>query len=108
MSKDTTENYCVHLEWMGKLSGIDRWLQVAGHYDPGRPAPMCQNHDSPAFSDPGDPAELQIYTIEETYRCGNLRWLSASEIDELFEEEPFYDQVCSLVQDLHNEEPDND
>jgi hypothetical protein len=25
---------------------------------PERPAPFCQNHDSPAFSDPGDPGEV--------------------------------------------------
>jgi len=27
-------------------------------FNPGRPAPYCQNHDSPTFSDSGDPAEL--------------------------------------------------
>ena len=26
---------------------------------PGRPAPPCSNHDSPAFSDSGDPAEIE-------------------------------------------------
>jgi hypothetical protein len=29
-------------------------------FDPGRPAPACSNPDSPAFSDPGDPEEIEF------------------------------------------------
>ena len=28
-------------------------------FTPSRPAPACSNHDSPAFSDPGDGAECE-------------------------------------------------
>lgn len=36
-------------------------------FTPSRPAPACSNHDSPAFSDPGDGAELDI--PEECPEC---------------------------------------
>lgn len=29
-------------------------------YSPSRPAPACQNHDSPKFSDPGDDEFMEI------------------------------------------------
>ena len=29
-------------------------------YEPGRPAPYCQNPSSPAYSDPGDPGDLDM------------------------------------------------
>lgn len=41
--------------------------EIECEYSPGRPAPFCQNHDSPAFSDPGDPEELDI--VEECPNC---------------------------------------
>lgn len=31
---------------------------IDGKYHPGRPAPYCNGHDDPRFSDPGDPAEV--------------------------------------------------
>jgi len=34
-------------------------VDVEGEYSPGRPAPNCHDHDSPAFSDPGDDPEFQ-------------------------------------------------
>lgn len=39
-----------------------------GDFTPERPAPFCQNHDSPAFSDPGDGAEWD--GPEECENCG--------------------------------------
>lgn len=36
---------------------------------PPRPAPFCQNHDSPAFSDPGDPGEVD--GPDECPECGH-------------------------------------
>jgi len=39
-----------------------------GDFTPERPAPFCQNHDSAAFSDPGDAAEWD--GPEECENCG--------------------------------------
>ena len=36
-------------------------------FTPERPAPFCQNHDSPSFSDPGDPVEVDA--PEECPNC---------------------------------------
>lgn len=37
-------------------------------FTPERPAPCCSNHDNPAFSDPGDSAEVE--GPEECPECG--------------------------------------
>ena len=34
-------------------------VEVEAVVNPGYPAPACSNHDSPAFSDPGDPGEVE-------------------------------------------------
>lgn len=39
-------------------------------FTPGRPAPLCMDHDSPAFSDPGDSAEAE-YPFEVCPECGH-------------------------------------
>ena len=36
-------------------------MQIEGSYSPARPAPHCQDHDDPRFSDPGDPEEHEIH-----------------------------------------------
>lgn len=41
--------------------------EVSFSISPDRPAPYCLNHDSPAFSDPGDPAEIE--GPEECPKC---------------------------------------
>ena len=38
------------------------------NFTPSRPAPSCSNHDSPAFSDPGDGAEIDLN--DECPSCG--------------------------------------
>lgn len=38
-------------------------FKVQADYTPERPAPFCNNHDSPAFSDPGDPMDLEIIEV---------------------------------------------
>lgn len=35
-------------------------IEIDYDYTPERPAPACQDHDSPRFSDSGDPEELEI------------------------------------------------
>lgn len=42
--------------------------EITCPFTPARPAPPCSNHDSPAFSDSGDSAELDI--PEECPACG--------------------------------------
>ena len=37
-------------------------------FTPSRPAPPCSNHDSPAFSDSGDPADID--GPEKCNQCG--------------------------------------
>jgi hypothetical protein len=46
---------------------LEYWITVEGSYSPGRPPPPCSNHDSPCFSDPGDPPEFDYdkITIDE-------------------------------------------
>ena len=39
-----------------------------GDFTPERPAPFCQNHDSPAFSDPGEGADWD--GPEKCENCG--------------------------------------
>ena len=67
---------------------------VVGHCDQGRPAPMCFNHDSPAFSDPGDPAECEyeayyVYTSKEGKE--KLRALPYSVV------EKYDDYICDQI-----------
>lgn len=38
-------------------------VMVTGDYQPGRPAPYCNDHDSPTFSDPGDPEEMNDVAV---------------------------------------------
>jgi len=50
-------------------------LDIEADYDAGRPPPSAKNHDSAAYSDPGDPAEC---TITELWVDGvliPLQWL---------------------------------
>jgi len=43
---------------------FDMCLSLKGSYDPGYPPPPCSNPDSPLYSDPGSPPELEIEKIE--------------------------------------------
>lgn len=38
---------------------------IEGSYAPERPAPPCSNPSSPAYSDPGDPEEIEILEARE-------------------------------------------
>lgn len=47
-------------------------LVITGCAWPGRPAPHCSNPDSPNFSDPGDPPEIEIWkAVVEEALVGN-------------------------------------
>lgn len=67
MSRKYTCGFTVSdVAWRGRLWDVE----VEGEYTPGRPAPNCHDHDSPAFADPGDDPEFQ-----ETY----FRWDTCDE-----------------------------
>ena len=53
---------------------------------PGRRCPPCSNHDSPAFSDPGDPAEI-VEGVDCCPAC--LRVITTSELESII------DDACS-------------
>ena len=38
-------------------------LKVSAEVTPGRPAPSCPNPSSPAYSDPGDPPDIEITSV---------------------------------------------
>lgn len=44
---------------------ISLMVAVDGQYDPGYPAPPCSNPDSPLYSDPGSPSDIEINDIVE-------------------------------------------
>ncbi|HLE57238.1 MAG TPA: hypothetical protein VJB15_09155 [Rhodothermia bacterium] len=46
-------------------------LEVTAYVFPGRPAPACSNPDSPAFSDAGDPPEVDIQAVRVIERKGD-------------------------------------
>ena len=46
---------------------------VRCRYTAGRKAPYASNHDSPAFSDPGDGAELEILSTRVEQSDGSYR-----------------------------------
>jgi hypothetical protein len=43
---------------------VELYIEVEADYSPERPAPPCQNHDSPRFSDPGDSEECEIKSVK--------------------------------------------
>lgn len=50
------QTHTVELKGYGVIADIN--------YVPYRPAPSCQNHDSPAFSDPGDDEEFEVIAVK--------------------------------------------
>lgn len=46
-----------HLTYVYNCPNCDE--AQAFYFTPSRPAPPCRNHDSPAFSDSGDPADIE-------------------------------------------------
>ncbi|HUU86385.1 MAG TPA: hypothetical protein VMX17_01360 [Candidatus Glassbacteria bacterium] len=70
------------------------------YYLPDRPAPACSNPSSPAYSDPGDDAELEfvLYTIDGKGK--------KKEIPEEFHflYETLYDEIFEKVEEIKDEE----
>lgn len=56
--------------------------EITCDFTPSRPAPFCQNHDSPAFSDPGDSGDCDA--PEECPFCKEA--LDTNKVLELLEE----------------------
>ena len=48
---------------MKKITVTHKLFEVDVDYVPCRPAPPCSDHDSPAFSDPGDDEEFEIVAV---------------------------------------------
>jgi len=46
------------IEYLCPNEECEKSIEVT--FTPDRPAPPCSDHDSPAFSDPGDPGELDF------------------------------------------------
>jgi hypothetical protein len=69
--------------------GIDEpdIIVVSGEYLPSRPAPHCMNHDSPAFSDSGDPIEIEISGI-----IGQMQ-------DEYYAKSDIYDRIVEMLEE---------
>ena len=73
--------------------GEERGIEATVIYTPARPAPRCSDPDSPAFSDPGDPAEMEIVGAvctdgEEPVPVG----------PSILEDERFYNAVFEAVE----------
>lgn len=59
-------------------------VTVKAQVIPERPVPHCMNHDSPQFSDSGDPAEIvecQVFVGD----CNITEWLSVCQQEEIEE-----------------------
>ena len=70
------------------------------HYSEERPAPACSNPSSPAYSDPGDDAELEflLYTIDDKGEKKEI----PEEFHFLYED--LYDDVSEEVEKIKDEE----
>lgn len=43
---------------------LETLAEISADYTPERPAPFCQDHDDPNFSDYGNPAEIDNIHVE--------------------------------------------
>ena len=87
-----------------KYHNIEAEVEITTPY---RSAPACSNPDSPAFSDPGDGAEFDIESATKrvTDESGikiDLP-LSEKEIQELYDDNGFYEVVCEACDRLAHE-----
>jgi hypothetical protein len=74
------------------MPGFSEWylldeleVLVEGKFQRGRPAPYCNNPDSPKFSDPGDPAkvdDVHVYLVKNGKRLDIKEWIS----DEMYKD----------------------
>lgn len=68
------------------------------NFKPSRPAPACQNHDSPAFSDSGDDAEYQ--DVEVFFGGEQLPKNLADAILEILEEDNLTSDIIDQGEEL--------
>jgi len=73
-------------------------LKVEGIITPERAPPVCSNHDSPAFSDPGDPGEVEVETIFA--KIGKTWWKWGSmQVEMMMEDQKFYDHIYEKAEE---------
>ena len=58
-------------------------LELVANVRLGRPAPPCSNPDSPAFSDSGDPSEVEVLECWQAIRVGAETFRAAFVYDHL-------------------------
>lgn len=87
--------------------GEERRLQVDVKYLPGRPAPACSNPDSPAFSDSGDPDELEIVRAV-IVKDGKELPIPKEVLDEDRFIDSCLDEARKIVESMDQEGPDDD
>lgn len=73
--------------------------EIPMEFTPGHAAPVCSNHDSPAFSDSGSSAELEC----EFERCPNC---DAEISDDDIERE--IEKAQAAYEDIANDYPDRE
>jgi hypothetical protein len=71
-------------------------VEIEAVFTPGRPAPFCQDHDSPDFSDSGDSEEvddLKVYLTRTSKRAGLIQ-LDITDFIDCETLEKLEDDVC--------------
>ena len=69
-----------------ECDGEELEIIFTGDFTPGRPAPNCSNHDSPAFSDSGDDMEFDVTSVE----CPDIPdWL--------------HEKLCTIIEEASEE-----
>lgn len=71
------------LEVYVNFAGAEWYCTVS--YNPGYEAPMCSNHDSPRFSDPGCGPEFALVSAKVTLDGKHFQELTKDELEELEE-----------------------
>lgn len=80
--------------------GVEQDCTVRGTWTQGRPAPPCSDHDSPAFSDSGDPGEIEVEEVRDAQ--GRIVpegvWEGLINLDDLYEA---VDEAARADDDAH-------
>jgi len=79
-------------------------LIQAKNFRPARPAPACNNPDSPAFSDCGDDAEVEEYTVHFYFQKEQVFFVEVPEklLDIL--DEIITDKIFTKGEEIYMEE----
>ena len=76
-------------------------VEVEAVVNPGYPAPFCQDHDSPAFSDPGDPGnidEIHVFLTRKNRKGETIQLEITDFIDLDYLEEQCFDYTEGIGQ----------